>query len=338
MIKQLYQVVMLIFNPIILIPIIIIYYKNKKYKEGTYYKATKISYFNVIYNTGRLGEYLIYKYLKKFEERGAKFLFNVYVPKNDEETTEIDVLMISSKGLFVFESKNYSGWIFGCDDQKYWYQTLPSRKGSQKEKFYNPVWQNNTHITYLKSLIGNKPPIYSIITFSNRCTLKHVNIENTNVNVINRYHVYKLISSIYNSNPNDILSVEQIDTIYNNLYPYSQVDDITKQKHIDNINSKITGRYNTTFTTKYTGNIQNKNEIKDISNLNKVQTKNSTQDDAEKNIIELNDNNQIEKSKLLTCPKCGNKLLLKVAKYGKHTGEKFYGCSNYPKCKYIRKI
>lgn len=95
---------MLIFTPVVLISIIIIYYKNKKYKEGTYYKTTKISYFNVIYNIGKFGEYLIYKYLKKFEDQGAKFLFNVYVPKNDEETTKIDVLMISNKGLYVFEN------------------------------------------------------------------------------------------------------------------------------------------------------------------------------------------------------------------------------------------
>ena len=71
---------------------------------------------------------MIYKYLKDFENQGAKFLFNIYIPKKGNETTEIDVLMISSKGLFVFESKNYSGWIFGGDNQKYWYQTLPSNR------------------------------------------------------------------------------------------------------------------------------------------------------------------------------------------------------------------
>ena len=33
-----------------------------------------------------------------------------------------------------------------------------------------------------------------------------------------------------------------------------------------------------------------------------------------------------------TCPKCGGKLVERTSKYGK-----FYGCSNYPKCKYIKK-
>lgn len=232
------QLIIFIFNPIIWIPIIIIYYKNKKYKEETYYKITNISYLKVRHDTGRYGEYLTYKYLKKFEEQGAKFLFNIYVPKKEEETTEIDVLMISSKGLFVFESKNYSGWIFGSDNQKYWYQTLPAgRRKSHKEKFYNPVFQNNTHVKYLKSLIGNEVPIYSIITFSDRCKLMNVTIKNSNVNVINRYKIYKLVSSIYNDNPNDTLSTDQTNEIYSKLYPYTQVDDVVKQKHIDNINN-----------------------------------------------------------------------------------------------------
>ena len=32
------------------------------------------------------------------------------------------------------------------------------------------------------------------------------------------------------------------------------------------------------------------------------------------------------------CPKCGNKLILKNSKYGT-----FVGCSNFPKCRYIKK-
>lgn len=65
--------------------------KVKEYKEETYYKITKVSYFNVRHNAWKYGEYLIYKYLKDFENQGAKFLFNIYIPKKGNETTEIDV-------------------------------------------------------------------------------------------------------------------------------------------------------------------------------------------------------------------------------------------------------
>lgn len=42
-------------------------------------------------------------------------LQNVYVPRSDGSTSEIDVLLVSTKGLFVFESKNFAGYIFGND-------------------------------------------------------------------------------------------------------------------------------------------------------------------------------------------------------------------------------
>jgi len=36
------------------------------------------------------------------------------------------------------------------------------------------------------------------------------------------------------------------------------------------------------------------------------------------------------------CPKCGGKLVIRVARHGKNVGNKFWGCSNYPKCKFIK--
>ena len=191
---SLLQLVLLLFNPVILtlaiIIIIVLIKKNKEYKNGAYYQITKQPYFSVKHNTGRYGEYLTYKYLKQFETNGAKFLFNIYIPKENGETTEIDVLMICKKGLFVFESKNYSGWIFGSENQKNWYQTLPTGRGrSHKEHFYNPIMQNRSHIKYLKAFLGEQVPMRSIIVFSDRCTLKSVQIRSNDISVINRYNV-----------------------------------------------------------------------------------------------------------------------------------------------------
>ena len=140
LLKTVLQMFLALLNPIFLIPLIIIilvYAKRiKDYKDSTYYQVTKTPYLFVKRDLGKWGEYLTYKYLKKFENDGAKFLFNVYIPKENGETTEIDVLMISKKGIFVFESKNYSGWIFGSEKQKSWYQTLPVGRGkSHKEHF-----------------------------------------------------------------------------------------------------------------------------------------------------------------------------------------------------------
>ena len=72
------------------------------------------------------------------------------MPKENGETSEIDVLMIHNKGIFVFERKNFSGWIFGNEIQRMWTQTLPKGRGrSHKESFFNPIMQNRTHIKTL---------------------------------------------------------------------------------------------------------------------------------------------------------------------------------------------
>lgn len=60
--------------------------------------------------------------------------------------------------------------------------------------------------------------------------------------------------------------------------------------------------------------------------------------DINNTVVEIKNNNQTKTNESLICPECGGELLLRTAKYGEHTGENFYGCSNYPKCKYIRKL
>ena len=58
--------------------------EEKEYKNSTYYQITQHSYSSVKDDLGKYGEYLTYKYLKIFEVDGAKFLFNVYIPKEEE--------------------------------------------------------------------------------------------------------------------------------------------------------------------------------------------------------------------------------------------------------------
>lgn len=99
---------------------------------------------------GRNGEYLIYRSLKALGDQ-HKLLTNIYLPKEDGATTEINLIMISASGIYVFESKNYSGWIFGDENTKFWTQAL---KGGKNFRFYNPIWQNKRHISVLQKHLG----------------------------------------------------------------------------------------------------------------------------------------------------------------------------------------
>ena len=48
--------------------------------------------------------------------------------------------------------------------------------------------------------------------------------------------------------------------------------------------------------------------------------------------------NIAETTQELKCPKCGADLIIRTATRGANAGKKFYGCSNYPKCRYIENI
>lgn len=39
-----------------------------------------------------------------------------------------------------------------------------------------------------------------------------------------------------------------------------------------------------------------------------------------------------------TCPKCGAPMVLRTAKKGNNSGNQFYGCTNFPKCRGIKSL
>ncbi len=250
---------------------------------------------------GRYGEVLTAKELNfvKFMGKKGKTLRNVYVPKDNGETSEIDVLYITQKGIFVLESKNYSGWIFGDESGQYWTAVLPNK---QRNRFYNPIKQNNTHIKWLGRFIG-KIPLFSVIVFSERCKLKKVTVTSADVKVINRDRLYAAVRSYWNDNP-DILSEAAIEELYQKLLPLTNVDEATKTAHIERIKEKYHNEKD--FRKEAFGEIDIKNEH------------------AEPN--------------LLICPWCGKTLVLRTAKRGPNAGKQFYGCSGFPSCRYSRKI
>ncbi len=209
------------------------------YKKTTYYSATHRNYLSLISDKGAYGEYLTYMKLKPFEKLGAKFLFNCYLPKDNNETVEIDVMMIYESGIYVFESKNYSGWIFGSLNQKTWTQTLPNGRRVRKEHFLNPIIQNKYHIQWLKKQLDEAVPLHSVIVFSERCTLKDVDVYQTDVRVINRNYIQRIITDLDKSTIGTRISKEKIESIYMKLYPFTQVSEEVKQSHIQRIKMEV---------------------------------------------------------------------------------------------------
>ena len=230
--------------------------------------------------TGKYGEFLLKSELDmgRLTGKRGKILKNVYIPAEEGKTSEIDVLFITSKGILVFESKNYSGWIFGSETDSQWTVSLPNR---EKHQFYNPVRQNRGHIKWLKKCVG-EIPMYSVIVFSERCELKKITVTSKDVWVINRDKTNTVVRQIW-KDAKDVLSDEQIEELYEKLKTFTNVSEEVKQDH-----------------------------IKDI----------------EKNR---------ENTETMICPQCGGKLVLRTARQGANAGNQFYGCSNFPNCRFTKK-
>jgi hypothetical protein len=93
---------------------------------------------------------------------------NVTLP-TDDGTTQIDHIIVSQYGIFVVETKNMKGWIFGSQDKKMWPQTI----FKHKTRFQNPLHQNYKHTKTLEKILNISPEkIFSVIVFVGDATFK----------------------------------------------------------------------------------------------------------------------------------------------------------------------
>lgn len=100
---------------------------------------------------------------------------NITLELLEDITTQIDHVIVSKYGIFVIETKNYKGWIYGDKNKKEWTQVL----FKQKNKFQNPIHQNYKHIKFLQEILSIKDvmelkesDLHSIVFFSPDSTFK----------------------------------------------------------------------------------------------------------------------------------------------------------------------
>ena len=101
---------------------------------------------------GWLGEIMVNRIgLKRLDPALYRTFGDIYLPRPDGKgTTQIDHIVVSRFGIFVIETKNYKGWIFGSESQRQWTQQIYRKKSS----FQNPLHQNKLHVRALMSFLG----------------------------------------------------------------------------------------------------------------------------------------------------------------------------------------
>lgn len=144
------------------------------------------SRFNQALIKGRWGEKRISS--KLFSLSNEYHLFNNVYIEVEGRSVQIDHVIISQYGVFVIETKNFTGWIFGTDQAEYWTKNVYGTKF----QFRNPLKQNYSHMKSLQTLLDI--PVYKfipIVVFLNGATLKC----HTSGNVIYSHQLKKTILS-----------------------------------------------------------------------------------------------------------------------------------------------
>ena len=106
---------------------------------------------------GWLGELGVKLVIGKTKPDVRYVINDLRIRVNEEKTVQIDHVLINPNGIFVIETKNYSGTIYGRESQREWTQVL--KYGRVKNKLYNPIWQNKSHIYHIINVIGDNYPI-----------------------------------------------------------------------------------------------------------------------------------------------------------------------------------
>ena len=230
-----------------------------------------LTFFFVPKIRGNLGERRVKRILSSLPQESYRVLNDIII-NGKYGLTQIDHVVVSKYGIFVIETKNMKGKIYGGARSTEWTKYSKGRKIT----FKNPEHQNYGHIKALEQLTSLSPDIFhGIVVFVGSARLKF----DAGQNVIYENELLNLIKSYQTEVMNDT----QMENVQNWIMSANNDSGETRKEHLAQVRSRT-----------------------------------AEMDAKVKNMI---------------CPKCGGALKKRKGRYGS-----FYGCSNYPSCRFTKKI
>jgi ssDNA-binding Zn-finger/Zn-ribbon topoisomerase 1 len=155
-------------------------------------------------------------------------LHNLTLPTPDG-TTQIDHVVVSKFGIFVIETKNLSGWIFGDERSRKWTQSIYGNK----YRFQNPLHQNYKHLKAVEDLLGLGPRcLHSVVVFVGSSRFKTP----MPPNVLSRRELVPYIRS----KTDVLLSDSQVEDSLRALRRSGASNVITGRRHVRNLRENRT--------------------------------------------------------------------------------------------------
>jgi hypothetical protein len=223
---------------------------------------------------GHIGEALVRLAIRWRLDRNTYRALHDITLSTPDGTTQIDHVLVSPYGLFVIETKNMRGWIFGGERQAQWTQKLYRHTS----KFQNPLRQNYKHVKALAAALEvPEAIIHSVVVFVGASTFKTP----MPANVTEGGGFVRYIRSVREP----VLNEEQIQDLVRRIQAQRLAPtQATRRAHVRHLETRA--------------------------------------DPAAERL----------------CPRCASPLVLRTLKTGARRGERFWGCSAFPQCRFTQPV
>lgn len=190
---------------------------------------------------GKVGEYITQKVIESYcNKRGYSYLYDVIIKNDLLETSQIDHLIMTRKGIAVIETKFHAGTIYGSEYDKNWtYIVRGSDNRKHKNYYHNPIKQNYGHIEALKKIVDKDVEYYNIVLFIDTVNLKKCETKNKFTKVGYTYDLNEILENFDSLSEKKISSIEAYE-IYNKIKESNITDKILREEHIDRIKENLT--------------------------------------------------------------------------------------------------
>ena len=177
--------------------------------------------------TGKAGEFWVKREVNKLPKDEYIVYNDLMLQIDENKTTQIDHLVISKHGLFVIETKQWNGYVYGKKEE----HNCIYKAGNKKVYINNPLRQNYGHKETLKKLLNlEDKQIIPLVCVSGRGTFK--------VNSNEIIYINDLLTRIQSYEENTIDNIQEIVDIINK----SNIIDKEKRKehikHVKNISQE----------------------------------------------------------------------------------------------------
>ena len=238
---------------------------------------------------------------------------DLYIQTEDGRSAQIDFFVITPYVNVIIECKNLFGNI-EINNKGDFIRSFEYKGHRYKEGIYSPITQNERHLEVYKSCWES-----------------------------NKGFVRKLVASKYFTDYNKtIVVLANPKTVVNDKFAKKEIKQkVIRADQLINYLKKLKSDVASGLKTmKESGerilamNVQERTDyFKKYEDLVA-----EVKDDAKVDDVPVKEEPIVKEEDNLVCPRCGGQLVLRTAKKGKKAGNQFYGCSSFPKCRYIRNL